>query len=361
MMLIFRWVTALSLMSFCVAAQAETVVEYGLTAGVQGVSKDTAKLTSPAVSSVDLIVDMDLGGGVLHFFIEGASSATGTVEDVVSGANADIGSAADKDGNGRLQLSELSYAIGFSGYDIAVGMQDLFAFVDANSTANAETDQFMAGSLVNNPTIAMPDYTMSAVLNYGYKDKTNFTVMLANAYGLADNASVDYADLVDFGTTEAGLEKGTFALGELRMEDQDVWLSLASWINTKEQGNLLGGYVNLDSASAEDFAWSTRFGWNDSEDGVGSFMSVSTAFAYGDDTLGVGLAWHRLVATLGSSADPLLTEVYYRWQLTDSIALTPDLQWWSNANELSKNVATVTGGDVIIYGLRLQYADAVSY
>ncbi len=351
----------MGLILFNTVVNAETVIEYGVTAGVQGVSKDASKLDMPAVGSVDMIVDMDIGGGVLHMFIEGASSAAGSVEDVVAGANADIGSAADKDGLGRLQLSELAYIISFSGYDVAVGMLDLFAFVDANSTANAETDQFMAASLVNNPTIAMPDYTISAVLNYGYKNKTNATLLIANAYGLADNASADYADLLDFGTTDTGAEKGIFALAELRMEDQDIWLSLASWVNTQEGANMLGGYVNLDSASDEDFAWSTRFGWNDSTTDVNAFVSFSTALAYDDDALGVAVAWHKLGSTTGSAADPILTEAYYRWQLTDNLSLTPDVQWWSNANALSDNVAGVTGGTVIVYGLRLQYNDTVTY
>lgn len=80
----------------------------------------------------------------------------------------------------------------------------------------------------------MPDYTASAVLHSGYNQKINGTLMIANAYGMADNASANYSDLLDFGTTPDGLDKGVFSLAEFRLKHKGVWMSLAAWANTRE-------------------------------------------------------------------------------------------------------------------------------
>jgi len=354
---------ALVMMFSSLSAQAEMVVEYGMTGGYQNISKDSGKVTAPVAGSGDLIVDTDIGGGVLHVLIEASTGIGGRAASVVGGSSLDVGTAMDGTGSGRIQLSEISYAVDYFSYNISFGLQNLFAFVDANSSANSEAEQFMANSLVNNPTIAMPDYTASVVLNYGYENRTNATFMLANAYGIADNGSVGYtntySDLFDFGAAADGTKKGIFALAEVRMEDQDIWLSVGTWVNTREADSLKGGYANLDSASNEDFMWSVRYGWNDTTTGIATFASLSTVFSSDQDTYGAGASWQGNTVTGGE--DPILFETYYRWQLTDHLALTPDVQFWLNANGMANSSSTVTGGKVIVYGLRVQYGDAVTY
>jgi hypothetical protein len=364
MKILMRLSGVLLLVLLATTAKAEVAIEFGITSGAQGISKEADKVTTHGVGSVNLGIDVDVSGGTLHVLIEGASDAAGSAAEIIGGANLDVGTAADENGKGRVQVSEFAYVLDYSGYSVAIGMLNLFAYSDANSTANSETDQFMANSLVNNPTIAMPDYTVSAVLNYGFEDRTNATFMVGNAYGLADNPSADYNDLVDFGETDAGMKKGVFALGELRLEDQDVWLSIGAWTNTREDNPLAGTYLNLDSASDENFAWSFRVGQNDDTvNNVSLFSSFTTSYAVGNDVLGVGLAVQKLDAPTGTYDNAVLLETYYRWQFAESWALTPDIQVWQNANALTEsNVATGTvGGDVVVYGLRLQYGTDTTF
>jgi len=348
-------------------AHAEVVVEYGVAASAQDVLIDPSGVTTFALGSVDLAVDANLESGTLHFLVEGSSSAVGSASDVVNGVNAGAGTVANVNANvnttGGLQLSEISYAMNFGAYVVSVGVQNLFSFMDMNSTSNAQAEQFMASSLVNNPTIAAPDYTVSTVVNYGYEDKSNMVFMIANAYGLADNDTADYADLIDFGQTPAGLDKGLFGLAELRMEDQGVWLTLGTWVNTQEENPLKGSYINLDSAEDENFAWSFRYGQSDDAVGVKTFGSFSTSTAYGDGTLGVAVGVQKLAAVGANIGDMTMLETYYRWQLSDSFSLTPDIQYWRNANGfLANDTATgVVGGNVAVYGLRLQYAGATTF
>lgn len=353
---------ALFCMMCVTPAFAEVSVEFGLTGGAQSLNKDQSVVTQEGLGSMDIVVDAEMGPGVLHVYIEGASDAAGTAAEAVDGANLDAGTAADANGKGRVQISELSYVYQAEKFELAMGVQNLFAFADANSTSNAETEQFMAASLVNNPTIAMPDYTVSAVLNVGEEDSMNATFMVGNGYGMADNDAVDYEALLDFGPTPDGFNKGIFALGEVRFIDQGVWLSLGAWSNDREVDPLTGFYANLDSPEDEDFQWSLRYGVNDDEAGISSFTSFSTAFAMGgSDVFGLAVASHKFPSTVTGVSDPALVEMYYRWQLTDSLALTPDVQYWQNANGLTDTTAGIVGGNVIVYGLRLQYSEAFSF
>ncbi len=339
---------------------AEVAVEYGITAGTQGLSKNQKLVTTYGVGSMDLVVDADIGSGVLHMYIEGASDAGGSAAEVVDGANLDAGTAADANGNGRVQLSELAYVFGSNSYSVAVGVQNLFAFADGNSTSNAETEQFMAVSLVNNPTIAMPDYTPSIVVNIGKEGHANATFMAARGTGLADNGEPkdDFIRNVTKDLLPDGTKKGAFALAEFRLEDKDVWLSVGAWNNTRQSNPLSGGYINLDSAEDELFSWSFRYGTNNDKVGTSQFASFTTSHAIGSDVLGIGYSSQRYSAT---TIDTKLVECYYRWQLSDSLALTPDIQLWWDANGMRAPAAGMTGGRIIVYGLRMQFGDAFSF
>ena len=107
-MQMFKWMFVLALVSLHGSANAETVVEYGVTGSYQNISKDSGKVTDPVAGSVVLIVDMDLGGGVLHTFVEGLNGVGGRAASVVGGAKLEVGIATDGAGVARLQLSEFS-------------------------------------------------------------------------------------------------------------------------------------------------------------------------------------------------------------------------------------------------------------
>ena len=358
-----KFLCGISLLLGAQAVNAETTIEYGITAAGQSMSKDSEKVTMQGLGSIDFTMDVDIIGGKLHIFVEGASDMEGTVPALIEGANYDVGTAIDDMGKGRAQLSEFSYEMDFIGYSVEIGLRDLFSFIDKNSTSNDETTQFMADPLVNNTTIAMPDYTVSALVNYGYKDRTNMTFMVANAYGLSDNDTADYADLVDFGETPSGMNKGVFALGELRMVDQDVWLSVGTWVNTREVNPLKGSYLILDNASNEGYAWSLRVGQNDDAVGVKSYGSFSYSVAFGEDALGLGASVQK-PGVVSATIDNITTfETYYRWQITDWLSLTPDVQYWKNANGLLDTDTTTgqIGGSVLVYGLRMQMGSSSTF
>lgn len=350
-------------------------IELGSTFVGQQISKKNGDITKDLVGSLDLVIDADLGFGTLHLYGEGASTADISASSLVGGANADAGTAATPAGKGRIQLSEISFGFDVGALNSNIGVMDLTAFADATATANDEGVQFLADALVNNPTIAFPDYTPAIVFNYGEEGGLQFTALSGNAYGLGDNPRGNYSQLFKFGNTPTGERKGLFSLAELRLplSQNGSLLTVGGWLSTMEAarydgaGNdksTLGGYVNIDGAVG-DLAWSARFGFNngktDITGGVNSFASLSTEYSINEQhAFGAGVAHSGLLNDYktslapNSGANSTVAEIYYRWQITDEIAISPDIQYHHNANNLSTATPADVYGSVWAYGLRIQ-------
>jgi len=357
----------LSLNSYAIA---DVMIEAGTTIVGQQTSKQNRTINKDVLGSVDLIMDVDIGSGRLHFYGEGALTPSVSASDVVSGSNADAGSALNQDGKGRIQISEIAYRFDLEPLNISVGVQDLTDFTDATATSNDEGSQFLAESLVNNPSISFPDYTPSVIFTYGDEDGFSTTALLANAYGLSDNESANYRDLFKFGrATNTGLKKGLFALAEVRVPEA-VDFTLGGWIRTSELPRHLGGanksfaygiYGNVDGEIAENMLWSARLGWNSAKDTdeVVTHASVALEHSYAEaHAMGLGVAWNGLSSsfksTFSNAANPFVAELYYRWEINQYIAISPDIQYWNHANHLSRDSAENVGGHAWVYGLRVQ-------
>jgi len=359
-----------SLMLLTTQALAEISVEAGTTIVGQQTSKQNNTINKDIIGSVDLAIDADIGPGTLHIYGEGSTTPTISATNVVAGSNTDAGTALDKNGEGRFQLSEIAYSFDLDALNISLGVQDLTAFADATAVSNDEGSQFLANALVNNPSIAFPDYTPSVVVSYGKEEGANVTALVANAYGLGDNSNANYGDLFRFGRDKTtGLKKGTFALGEVRIPGE-VGLTLGGWLRTSEIATHLGSanksssyglYANADSSLAENTLLSARFGWNSAKatDEVVTHASIAVEHAYSEDhVIALGVAWNGLSSdfrsTYANAANPLVAELYYRWQINEYVAISPDVQYWSHANNLSRNSGGSVGGSAWVYGLRLQ-------
>lgn len=351
-------------------ALAEVTVEAGTTIIGQQTSKQNSTINKDLTGSIDLVIDADIGPGALHIYVEGSTTPTVSASSVITGSNDDAGTAIDKNGEGRIQLSEIIYSFDFDALNVSLGVQYLPAITDATAVSHDETSQFLAGSLVNNPTIAFPDYTPSLVLNHGGEDAVNTTALVGNAYGLGDNPNANYGDLFKFGRDRnSGLKKGIFALGELRLPGE-VDFTLGGWLRTSELPQHMGGanksstfgvYTNGDGTLGENTLWSARFGWNSgkSTDEVITHASMAIEHSYREDhVIALGVAWNGLSSdfksTFANAANPMVAELYYRWQINEYIAISPDIQYWSNANSLSATTAGTVGGSAWVYGLRVQ-------
>jgi len=358
------------------SANEGITIELGSTIVGQQISKHNGEINKDITGSLDLVIDAVLGFGTLHFYGEGASTADISASTLVAGSNADAGTAARANGKGRLQLSEIYYAAGFGSLNINLGIIDLTGHVDVTATANDWTSQFLAIALVDNQSIAFPDYTPAIVLNYGESDAIQLTTLISNGYGLGDNPNANYAQLFKFNKTPTGEKKGLFTLAELRLPvvQGKSLITLGSWFSSTEAtrydgaGNdsgTFGAYLNMDGHIG-DVAWSSRTGVNNTKTdlagGVNSFFSLSMEYDINEShAFGAGLAYSGLhndyKASLApnGAANSTVAELYYRWKITDEIAISPDLQYHHNANHLSAGTATSVFGNVWVYGLRIQF------
>jgi len=351
-------------------AIAEVTIEAGATVVGQQTSQQNQQINKDVTGSADLVIDADLGPGSLHIYIEGSSTSDVSAASIIDGANADAGTAVNSSGRGRLQFSEIAYGLELGRLKLSVGVLDLAAFADATSVANDEGEQFLADALVNNPTIAFPDYTPSIILNEGDGEGVGGTLLLANGYGLGDNSSASYRDLFSFGRDRSsGLKKGLFALAELRIPTE-TGLTMGGWLRSSELPRHLGGanksrafglYGCADGAFDELTRWSARAGWNNAKatDEVVSHVSFAIEHSYTEDhVIALGTAINGLSSdfkrTYANAANPFMAEIYYRWQINEFIGISPDIQYWHNTNGLSRATAGMAGGNAWVYGLRLQ-------
>ena len=352
------------------------VLEAGSTIVGQQSSKQRRSIDKDLTASIDLTADADLGFGTLHIYVEGSTKPDVSASSIVAGANADAGTATNVVNQGRMQLSEISFGTDIGAVNINIGVIDLTGFADATDTANDEAAQFLANALVNNPSIAFPDYTPAIVLNYGAEDAPQLTAMLSNGYGLGDNATKNYADLFRFGKNAAGQKKGLFALGELRLPESmaGVKVTAGIWHKSSEfarfdglgnNRNAFGGYLNLDGAIDEQIAWSARLGANNAKTevtgGVTNFASLSAQYAINEQhILGVGVAYsgvsgaYKNTLLPDTGANSTVVEAYYNWQITEVIAISPDIQYHKNPNNVSAAAAPTIANSVWVYGLRVQ-------
>ncbi len=125
----------------------------------------------------------------------------------------------------------------------------------------------------------------------------------------------------------------------------------------EEAGTPSGWGVNFSFSRYLKQRWLpfVRGGW--AEDG-GSLLekSLSVGFGYqprpGENLLGVGLNWGQPnETTFAAGLDSQYTaELFYRWNITRELALTPDLQYLNNP------ALTPDRDGLWVFGLRLRFA-----
>lgn len=312
-------------------------VEGGFTAVLQ--VADDKNIDSELTGSFDLVTTLPTGRGKWVMYVEGNTSPRDEgVANRLGEANADAGSALDRDGNGRLQVSELHYFHPLAGGLLVTGLLDVTASFDSSEVANDETTQFLSGPLVNNPTIGFPDYSLGVVFNRETGEDSGYSLALTSSHGLADNPNASYAQLVDVGDDG----KGVFAAAEGQWPVAGTKVHAGAWVNTADHARLDGGtgneknyglYLVVDGAMAAG-QWNLRAGLaNEKVSPASHFLSVALEHPLHEAALGVGMAYTGLSSkdATPQQDDMLLAEVYLRFQPRAEISVTPIVQWLENS------------------------------
>ncbi|WJW75808.1 hypothetical protein QVG61_01595 [Thiohalobacter sp. IOR34] len=336
-------------------------IEGAITASWQYASDP--RLDAELIASLDLLGRWQTRHGQWLAYLEGSSTPPANGLSRHAGeANADAGTALNSRGHGRLQLSELHYSRRLARGTLVIGQIDPTAFLDSSEVANDETRQFLAATLVNNPAIEFPDYTLGAVYHHHTTaERPGFTLLLASSHGLADNASLSYAELIKVNDDD----KGLFSAFEVyRQSDGLTWRG-GLWLNTADHETLdgtaadaanYGLYGNIDFA-LKALRGNLRLGFsNPAVSEAAAFASLALEQALAQITLGAGLSYSWLSGELDDPArnDSSQAELYLRSETSRRLQITTSLQWLRNSG-LDRSGRSVDPRLTIV-GLRIGYS-----
>lgn len=339
---------------------SDVQVEGGFTATYQSVSD--SRVESEGLVSVDLVAKMPMSKGILTTYVEGNTSPRNNgVSSRIDGVNEDAGSALDRDGKGRMQLSEIHYTQQFGANSLTVGMLDPDCRLDSSRVANDETHQFLASPFVNNPTIAFPDYTFGACMHVeSGRERPGLNLLLTSSHGLGDNPNASYSELFDIGAKGKGVFIGT----ELYWQsERSIW-RLGLWSNTADNDYIDGSgqtddnygiYLSSDHAMDE-YKLNVRIGAaNDEVSEVRDFISLALETGvYGSVTgFAVGRAGVSDNLTGNTRDESYHSEVYFRFEMNGNTEITPSVQWIKNSG--LESGSTNLDDELFVYSVRMSY------
>lgn len=319
------------------------------------------RIDDELLASLDIVSTIPSGPGHWIIYLEGNTSPRlHGISSLLPEANQDAATAVDRDNTGRLQVSALHY-LWFQGNSAFVlGLINPAGPLDNSTIANNEARQFLATTLVNNPTIAFPDYTLGLVYFFKPDYKAlDLTFLLSSSHGLGDNPNKTYSELVNVSADG----KGVFAVAELIWKHpQHIWRG-GVWIQTAanpyldgsgETANNYGIYLNADQLFGP-YGVNLRLGLANPEvSEAAQFIGLAVDRTFGKNHAGIGYTYTVVSDHAGiGKGNRSQLEAYYRIDLADNFSLTPSIQWIQNSS--FDNSGIVTDRDVIVLSVRTSF------
>lgn len=254
--------------------------------------------------------------------------------------------------------------------EVTVGKMDPFVFFDQNGAADDESAKFLNNVFVHNAQldsggdVGADSYGFSPGVRVAYRDESEgsqYWQASAAMFGSGNGAtySTSFSRPFVIGQLERGLKlfsglDGTYRLYAWRngrAGDYDgVEAPHSGWGVSIDQrvpggvtvfgryGHQMSGRVLFDRSLSMGAELSGN-AWNRGADSLGlAFGMLRTSKAWQSDALAVSGA--------EASGRERIVELYYRWQLNDAFALTPDVQY------IVKPAAAPNAKGIFVYGLR---------
>lgn len=293
--------------------------------------------------------------GAFYLHVE-SGSGDGLDGDIatLSGLNDD----ADDDSN--LRLTEVWYEQTLGDmFRMRVGKVDLTTDFDTNAVANSETDQFLSSGFINGLASEFPDDNgLGAMLWVSPSKLVDIGVGVADANADWDNVFED-----PFAIAEVDLKP---VFGELQGNYR-----FYAWYNGKDHEDLSDGStdaknhgfgISFDQQVTDVVTLFARYGVQRGEVSQvesawsAGFSVAGSAFGRENDSLGfaygmamIGDDWKNIDSVNGiDSADEGHFEMFYNYEVNDHLAISPDVQWVTNAN------GDGNSDDFLVFGLRAQ-------
>jgi len=272
-----------------------------------------------------------------------------------AGLNGDAGSLQDTDGVDRVSVREVWLGGDYFNEHVkaVAGKIDLTNYFDTNVVANDETSKFLSTAFVNNPTLQQPRNGPGALAFYDTKKSWRLGAGIQNpsdsGFAVADHPY--FIAEADYSTHFFRGYEGNYR----------VWGRL----NGSRADDNKGFGISIDQVLFPTFTAFARYGLNQPQGAINKY-AWSAGFEKRKllasrplDAL--GLAFGQQEGT--SVKIDALSEIYYRFFLTDHLSISPHLQWLlrSSRADLAAQAAPLAAGNeleyeksVFVVGLRSQ-------
>jgi hypothetical protein len=234
-------------------------------------------------------------------------------------------------GDGEAQLMELRYHFTNDIGEWSVGFLESKGYLDSSAVANDDKTQFTSPVFVNNPAIDLPDSSLglswqraSASANRGY------SAVLAGNEGAGAFVAVE---------SWWGLRTLVARLGAWRNGARVTHIAGAK----TEYGQ--GLYAAIDGAVAE-LLWNVRAGIaRPAHHERLRFFSVAAEIPLAGNSMGIAVGHSSEGAGIlpGAPGGTSHVELYYRWELTDGLVISPSLQFIGGAGGDGSETAVTAG------------------
>lgn len=326
--------------------------------------------------SADLETVSGMADSTIYMLLEGGGPEAGGIDPAAVGSYFGVNTDAIEEE--WIDVSELWFLRSFDNdrLFVQVGKADLTAGIeyrgvvsafDLNRYANDEHSQFLNTSLVNNPTIPFPLYTLALSAVAKPWDQWQFAVAGAMQGGdpdideVASWASDDEGLFFIFQTSflpSAGTSHGSWA----REYHAGVWWTGGGDLTSQDERK--GVYVSAsrelfraddDPQSERGLGLFTRLGWTDGEAAeLDTFWSVGLQYhgllqSRADDVLGIGFAdgWFTEMENPGGlGGNERIVEMYYSMAVAPWLSLSPDIQYIADPG------GNTGADDAFVVGLR---------
>ncbi len=295
-----------------------------------GLSTNADNVGSETIGVLDLDVEGKLNRGRFHLYIEGTtSSKAGKVTDIYGESYADAGAAADRNGDGRIQLSSAEYYLPVGEGELVMGLLYPSGFTESADWTNDETTQFISSSFVNIPTSGAPDYALGVGYIRPLAENFTFSVLVSQAQGLGD-LDGQYSDLFD------EFDDYFFA-AELAWQQDNVSVHVATWMSTLDDDTFIGNEQDNNRGVNVSVGYETglgqvvlRYGMaNEDVSDAASFWGISWQQDLGNFTYGIGTSKTQVSDDLKRNEpleDLTQSEIYVKYHVIENMHLTWSVQ-----------------------------------
>lgn len=306
---------ALGIVSCTLSAEQESTPGAWVEVGAMGIAAASASddPPTPGLLVFDVAVGVQSGHGHFSMVVE-AESCPPVSAGLAAPPGGIYGDWAAH-GDGEAQLMEMRYHFASDIGEWSIGFIESKGYLDSSAIANDDKTQFASPVFVNNPTIDLPDSNLglswqraSASANRGY------SAVLAGNEG-----------------------PGAFMAVESWWDMRTLVARLGAWRNGSRFTQITGAkteygqglYATIDGTLAE-ILWNVRAGVaRPAHRERMRFFSAAAEIPLAGNSLGIAVGHSSEGAAIlpGAPGGASHVELYYRWQLTEELVVSPSLQF----------------------------------